>query len=169
MPGREPMCKGESRRHAVGVIREQRQQKEAGTSGWKASECPERAYFVHGHSGPTETYLMYGCIRMIWLHELLTLVRRHRKLKLTSGLREWKGAMSTGKLNTNSPSLLNQCRQTEDSWMPSGCCRGFPTLYTRRVHVCYSKCHVTSNKANSNLECAEDKFQTRGWVQGCEK
>jgi hypothetical protein len=33
----------------------------------------------------------------------------------------------------------------------------------------YSKCHVTSNKANSNLECAEDKFQTRGWVQGCEK
>jgi hypothetical protein len=33
----------------------------------------------------------------------------------------------------------------------------------------YSKCHVTSNKANSKLECAEDKFQTRGWVQGCEK
>jgi hypothetical protein len=33
----------------------------------------------------------------------------------------------------------------------------------------YSKCHVTSNKAKSNLECAEDKFQTRGWVQGCEK
>jgi hypothetical protein len=33
----------------------------------------------------------------------------------------------------------------------------------------YSKCDVTSNKANSNLECAEDKFQTRGWVQGCEK
>jgi hypothetical protein len=28
----------------------------------------------------------------------------------------------------------------------------------------YSKCHVTSNKANSNLECAEDKFQKRGWV-----
>jgi hypothetical protein len=34
---------------------------------------------------------------------------------------------------------------------------------------CYSKCHVTSNKANSNLEWAEDQFQTRGWVQGCEK
>jgi hypothetical protein len=33
----------------------------------------------------------------------------------------------------------------------------------------YIKGHVTSNKANSNLECAEDKFQTRGWVQGCEK
>jgi hypothetical protein len=33
----------------------------------------------------------------------------------------------------------------------------------------FRKCHVTSNKANSNLECAEDKFQTRGWVQGCEK
>jgi hypothetical protein len=33
----------------------------------------------------------------------------------------------------------------------------------------YSKCHVTSNKANSNLECAEDKFQTRGWIEGCEK
>jgi hypothetical protein len=25
----------------------------------------------------------------------------------------------------------------------------------------YSKCHVTSNKANSNLECAEDKFQKK--------
>jgi hypothetical protein len=33
----------------------------------------------------------------------------------------------------------------------------------------YSKCHVTSNKAKSNLECAEEKFQTRGWVRGCEK
>jgi hypothetical protein len=33
----------------------------------------------------------------------------------------------------------------------------------------YSMCHVTSNKANSNLECAEEKFQTRGWVRGCEK
>jgi hypothetical protein len=32
-----------------------------------------------------------------------------------------------------------------------------------------SKCHVTSNKAKSNLECAEDKFQTRGCVRGCEK
>jgi hypothetical protein len=29
----------------------------------------------------------------------------------------------------------------------------------------YSKCHVTSNKAKSNLECAEEKFQTRGWVR----
>jgi hypothetical protein len=29
----------------------------------------------------------------------------------------------------------------------------------------YSKCHVTSNKVTSKLECAEDKFQTRGWVQ----
>jgi hypothetical protein len=38
-----------------------------------------------------------------------------------------------------------------------------------RKHRVYSKCHVTSNKANNNLECAEDKFQTRGWVQGCEK
>jgi hypothetical protein len=35
--------------------------------------------------------------------------------------------------------------------------------------VGYSKCHVTSNKAKSNLECAEEKFQTRGWVRGCEK
>jgi hypothetical protein len=34
---------------------------------------------------------------------------------------------------------------------------------------CYSKCHVTSNKDKSNLECAEEKFQTRGWVRGCEK
>jgi hypothetical protein len=32
----------------------------------------------------------------------------------------------------------------------------------------YSKRHVTSNKAKSNLECAEEKFQTRGWVGGCE-
>jgi hypothetical protein len=32
--------------------------------------------------------------------------------------------------------------------------------------VCrYSKCHVTSNKAKSNLECAEEQFQTRGWVR----
>jgi hypothetical protein len=28
----------------------------------------------------------------------------------------------------------------------------------------YSKCHVTSNKAKSNLECAEDKFQTENSV-----
>jgi hypothetical protein len=35
--------------------------------------------------------------------------------------------------------------------------------------VTYSKCHVTSNKAKSNLECAEEKFQTRGWVRVCEK
>jgi hypothetical protein len=28
----------------------------------------------------------------------------------------------------------------------------------------YGKCHVTSNKAKSNLECAEEIFQTRGWV-----
>jgi hypothetical protein len=33
----------------------------------------------------------------------------------------------------------------------------------------YSKCHVTSNKAKSNLECTEEEFQTRGWVRGCEK
>jgi hypothetical protein len=33
----------------------------------------------------------------------------------------------------------------------------------------YSKCHVTSNRAKSNLECAEEEFQTRGWVRGCEK
>jgi hypothetical protein len=33
----------------------------------------------------------------------------------------------------------------------------------------YSKCHVTSNKAKSNLECAEEKFQTRGWVRGYKK
>jgi hypothetical protein len=32
-----------------------------------------------------------------------------------------------------------------------------------------SKCHVTSNKVTSKLECAEDKFQTRGWVPGREK
>jgi hypothetical protein len=37
------------------------------------------------------------------------------------------------------------------------------------VIQCYSKCHVTSNKAKSNLECAEDKFQTRGWVRGSVK
>jgi hypothetical protein len=30
----------------------------------------------------------------------------------------------------------------------------------------YSKCLVTSNKAKSNLGCAEEKFQTRGWVLG---
>jgi hypothetical protein len=29
----------------------------------------------------------------------------------------------------------------------------------------YSKCHVTSNKAKSNFQCAEEKFQTRGWVR----
>jgi hypothetical protein len=33
----------------------------------------------------------------------------------------------------------------------------------------YSKCHVTSNKVTSKFECAEDKFQTRGWVPGREK
>jgi hypothetical protein len=27
------------------------------------------------------------------------------------------------------------------------------------------KCHVTSNKVTSKLECAEDKFQTRRWVR----
>jgi hypothetical protein len=27
--------------------------------------------------------------------------------------------------------------------------------------ACYSKCHVTSNKVTSKIECAEDKFQTR--------
>jgi hypothetical protein len=32
----------------------------------------------------------------------------------------------------------------------------------------YSKCLLTSNKAKSNLGCAEEKFQTRGWVLGCE-
>jgi hypothetical protein len=32
----------------------------------------------------------------------------------------------------------------------------------------YRQCHVTSNKAKSNLGCAEEKFQTRGWVLGCE-
>jgi hypothetical protein len=42
-------------------------------------------------------------------------------------------------------------------------------LKSQQSEGTYSKCHVTSNKANSNLECAEDKFQTRGWVQGCEK
>jgi hypothetical protein len=40
-------------------------------------------------------------------------------------------------------------------------------IYTRNYK--YSKCHVTSNRAKSNLECAEDKFQTRGWVRGYEK
>jgi hypothetical protein len=29
----------------------------------------------------------------------------------------------------------------------------------------YSKCHVTSNKVTSKLECAEGKFQTREWVR----
>jgi hypothetical protein len=33
--------------------------------------------------------------------------------------------------------------------------------YLRR----YSKCHVTSNKVTSEIECAEDKFQTREWVR----
>jgi hypothetical protein len=32
-------------------------------------------------------------------------------------------------------------------------------------YIMYSKCHVTSNKVTSKLECAEDKFQTRGWVR----
>jgi hypothetical protein len=32
-------------------------------------------------------------------------------------------------------------------------------------YLSYSKCHVTSNKVTSKLECAEDKFQTRGWVR----
>jgi hypothetical protein len=32
----------------------------------------------------------------------------------------------------------------------------------------YSKCLVTSNKAKSNLGCAEENFQTKGWVLGCE-
>jgi hypothetical protein len=36
----------------------------------------------------------------------------------------------------------------------------------KACHNAYSKCHVTSNKAKSNLECAEDKFQTRGWIRG---
>jgi hypothetical protein len=36
------------------------------------------------------------------------------------------------------------------------------------THI-YSKCHVTLNKAKSNLECAEEKFQTRGWVRVYEK
>jgi hypothetical protein len=30
----------------------------------------------------------------------------------------------------------------------------------------YSKCHVTSDKAVSKPECAEENFQTRGWVLG---
>jgi hypothetical protein len=29
----------------------------------------------------------------------------------------------------------------------------------------YGKCHETSNKVTSKLECAGDKFQTRGWVR----
>jgi hypothetical protein len=33
------------------------------------------------------------------------------------------------------------------------------------VSIRYSKCHVTSNKVTSKLECAENKFQTRGWVR----
>jgi hypothetical protein len=36
-------------------------------------------------------------------------------------------------------------------------------IITRLILMsCYSKCHVTSNKAKSNLECAEVKFQRRG-------
>jgi hypothetical protein len=35
----------------------------------------------------------------------------------------------------------------------------------RNIVMFYSKCHVTSNKVTSKLECAEDKFQTRGWVR----
>jgi hypothetical protein len=33
----------------------------------------------------------------------------------------------------------------------------------------YITCHLTSNKVAIKLECAEDKFQTRGWVPGREK
>jgi hypothetical protein len=43
------------------------------------------------------------------------------------------------------------------------------THFLSQIKIYYSKCHVTSNKANSNLQCAEEKFQTRGWVQRCEK
>jgi hypothetical protein len=42
----------------------------------------------------------------------------------------------------------------------------FSTSVSRQVAAYISKCHVTSNKAK---RCAEDKFQTRGWVRGCEK
>jgi hypothetical protein len=61
----------------------------------------------------------------------------------------------------------NQCRQ---QFLKSGF-SARTHLTTQVCKIChnYSKCHVTSNKANSNLECAEDKFQTRGLVQGFEK
>jgi hypothetical protein len=46
----------------------------------------------------------------------------------------------------------------------------FGVVLAAPIHLSYySKCHVTSNKAKSNLECAEVKFQTRGWVRGCDK
>jgi hypothetical protein len=41
-----------------------------------------------------------------------------------------------------------------------------PYILREREASGYSKCHVTSNKAKSNLECAEEKFQTRGWGRG---
>jgi hypothetical protein len=42
-------------------------------------------------------------------------------------------------------------------------------LFCNNLITAYSKCHVTSNKDKSNLECAEVKFQTKGWVRGCDK
>jgi hypothetical protein len=56
-------------------------------------------------------------------------------------------------------------------------CRGYTATHSLtyggepflRSCQLYSKCHVTSNKAKSNLECTEEKFQTRGWVWKCEK
>jgi hypothetical protein len=33
---------------------------------------------------------------------------------------------------------------------------------TEASTFCYSKCHLTSNKVTSKLECAEDKFHTKG-------
>jgi hypothetical protein len=42
-------------------------------------------------------------------------------------------------------------------------------IWHTNINTCYSKCHVTSNKAKSKLECAEVKFQTRGRVRGCGK
>jgi hypothetical protein len=40
--------------------------------------------------------------------------------------------------------------------------RNYTDRATAACRRSYSKCHVTSNKAKSNLECAEVKFQTRG-------
>jgi hypothetical protein len=57
-------------------------------------------------------------------------------------------------------SILGSARFISSSQRPDGPDRLRSPL--RLLSKCYSKCHVTSNKANNNLEWAEDTFQTRG-------